>query len=666
MVRVLVVFWLLLAAQTSAWAELRLPARGEISLASHWALLLDPQSSLTVAQVAQPEMAARFSAQIGEPALGYKQGTAWLRITVTRPTLATAQWWLELRSALLNEATLFIPQGDGRYEQRAAGNHPPFAGRDVAYRNPVFRLDLPADQPMTLYLRVRSSSTMTFALILWSPDAFVAATGAEQLLFGLFFAVPLLVIMTCLWFYRTTRDVSYLLFSLVVLANLLSSLAYEGFVYQYLLGNQPAWNEALHVFSWLMASPLAVMFTCHYLGLFKSTWRRLAFSLTLFSSGLSLVSAPLILLDMAAWLRPLNLLWGLALTLLMLVLAALMARRGHHPARALLLALGILSALILLRLTRNLGLLDPGIFVDNAHYLGNVAYLMVMNSGINLRYAEMRREKESAQAEALNVARQAGLVLELKVHERTLALQQSMSRIAESLAVERRARDEQEQLLATVSHELRTPLAVIDATAQNLELDDLQGDPVTLARYKKILRATERLTLLLEDSLNENRFELLRQGVSIRPTDLAALLKDAAHSAWILSQGHHFKLETDKLPSVFLCDPNLLSLVLRSLADNAVKYAPPDSEVILSGHTTANGVELVVADNGPGISTADLPHLFERFYRGQNVANQPGTGLGLALARRMVEMQGGTLRLESSPGQGCRVTIFLPDGQNKP
>ena len=250
----------------------------------------------------------------------------------------------------------------------------------------------------------------------------------------------------------------------------------------------------------------------------------------------------------------------------------------------------------------------------------------------------------------------------LKALERTRTLQQTITKIEESLVVGLLTEYEQQRLLATVAHELRTPLAVIDATAQNLELDDLQGDPVTLARYKKILRATARMTLLLKDSLNEDRFELLRQGVRIRPTEPASLLKDSAHAAWILSEGHHFKFEVDELPAVFPCDPNLMGLVLRSLADNAVKYTPPGSEVTLSGRATPEGLELVVADNGPGIGPADLPHLFEPFYRGQNVGSQPGAGLGLGLARRMMDMQGGTLHLDTRPGQGCRVTIFMPKG----
>jgi two-component system, sensor histidine kinase LadS len=116
------------------------------------------------------------------------------------------------------------------------------------------------------------------------------------------------------------------------------------------------------------------------------------------------------------------------------------------------------------------------------------------------------------------------------------------------------------------------------------------------------------------------------------------------------------------LPDTLLCDSSLLRLVLRTLADNAVKDTPKGTHIALRGRQVARGVELAVEDNGPGIASSDLPHVFEHFYRAQNAGRKPSTGLGLSLARRMVEMQGESLTLASAPGRGCRATLFLPSG----
>lgn len=171
--------------------------------------------------------------------------------------------------------------------------------------------------------------------------------------------------------------------------------------------------------------------------------------------------------------------------------------------------------------------------------------------------------------------------------------------------------------------------------------------------------------MLINDSLHEDGFELLRRGTRIGATRLAALLDDAAAAAGALSDGHRLEIDARDLPDAFLCDGSLTRLVLRTLADNAVKYTPGGTRIVLRGRRVPAGVELEVEDDGPGIAPADLPHVFDRFFRGRNVGRKPGTGLGLPLARRMVEMQGGTLNLVSEAGHGCRATVFLPADANR-
>jgi len=644
----------------AAHADLQLPPSGKIALDRHWALLLDPQDSLTVEQMTQPNIAAAFRAQNTPPALGYRQGSAWLRITLSRPANASPQWLLQLNSALLDDVTLYTPQPGGGYRAHVAGDRQPLEGRDISHRTPVFLLNLPAEQPVTMFVRVRSTSTMSFPMVLWSPDAFISFIDGELLLFGLFYAAHLVLLITSAWFYWVTRNSSFGLFCLTVLANLLTSLGAEGFTYQYLLGNWPMFNDGLYVVSWFCAVPLGALFMAHHLGLFESEWRRWTIRFSLLTWFVAFGSAPWLLFDNVWWIRPLYVLWQAIIIGALMAIAGWLTWRGQKNARVLLLVLFLLLGGTALRLARNEGWIAPGLFVDNANYIGMVAFLLIMNSAITWRYTDLRSEKEAAQAEALRVTRQAERDLETKVALRTQELREAMGQVEASLSLERRAQEEQRQFLATVSHELRTPLAVIDATAQNLDLDDPHADPLTSARYQKILRATQRLTVLLNDSLHEDGFELLRHSSQAAPTDLGVLMNDAAAAASLLSEGHRLEVETQDLDEAFMCDASLLRLVLRTLADNAVKYTPQGTRIVLRGKRLTDGVELQVEDDGPGIGPADLPHVFERFYRGQNVASKPGTGLGLPLARRMIEMQGGNLHLDSTPGQGCRVTIFLP------
>ncbi|WP_419690394.1 7TM-DISM domain-containing protein [Burkholderia theae] len=656
------IFFILFSWASGAFAStpIPLPDGGRVNIQAGWDLLRDPGNALTVEQISGAEIARRFVGQTSEPALGYVNGAVWLRLTVMRPASAPPMWLLELRSSLLNDVTLYVPQPDGGYRRHVAGDRKPVEQRDVAYRNPVFRLDLPAGQPVTLYLRIRSTSTMSFSMVLWSPDAFISATSKESLLFGLLDAAHLVLLASSLWLFRVTRDASFGLYGLSVIVNLLTALGAEGYLYQYLLPDFPLASNAVYLLSWLFGTPVGTLFTAHYLGLFNARWRRPAIAFCVLTIVAALAAAPLMLVVNVWWVRPLYLFWQMAVIIVMIAVSIWLTANGQRHARVIVLVLLLLLGGSALRVARNVGWAAPGLLVDNAGYLGMLAFMLIMNSAISARYNAMRNAMESAQADALRVARQAERDLEAKVALRTQALREAMEQVEASLAIEKRAQDEQRQLLATVSHELRTPLAVIDATAQNLELDDAHADALTSSRYQKILRATQRLTVLINDALHEDGFELLRRGPRIDHAGLAALLDDAATAAGVLSDGHRIEIDATDLPDAFACDVGLTRLVLRTLADNAVKYTPGGTRIVLLGRRVPGGVELEVEDGGPGIAPADLPHVFDRFYRGRNVGRKPGTGLGLPLARRMVEMQGGTLSLVSNEGHGCRATVFLP------
>lgn len=265
------IFLILITWASGAFAAtpITLPDGGQVGIRNGWDLLRDPANTLTVERMSQPEIARAFVGQTSEPALGYVNGAVWLRVTVMRPASAPPMWLLELRSSLLNDVTLYMPKPGGGYQRHVAGDRKPVEQRDIAYRNPVFRLDLPADQPVTLYLRIHSTSTMSFSMALWSPDAFISATSKESLLFGLLDAAHLVLFVSSLWLFRVTRDVSFGLYALSVVVNLLTALGAEGYIYQYLLPGFPAASNAVYLISWLLSTPVGTLFTMHYLGLFN-------------------------------------------------------------------------------------------------------------------------------------------------------------------------------------------------------------------------------------------------------------------------------------------------------------------------------------------------------------------------------------------------------------
>ncbi|WP_158590486.1 sensor histidine kinase [Noviherbaspirillum cavernae] len=230
----------------------------------------------------------------------------------------------------------------------------------------------------------------------------------------------------------------------------------------------------------------------------------------------------------------------------------------------------------------------------------------------------------------------------------------------------RQAEDEQKRFVAMISHEFRTPLATIDGAVQHLEMHAHNVDEATRRRYVKIQKSVDRLTKLLDDYLIQEQLDRVAHGLRVVSVAPLTLLEDCRASALALSTEHIVTVEQSEIPDAVLCDPDLMRLTLRILADNAVKYTAPGSTIQLSSrHADRNGIDgvaLLVSDNGAGIDEAELPQVFEKFFRGRSAARETGSGIGLHLARSVVESHGGSLTARNLPTGGAAFTIWLPTG----
>jgi signal transduction histidine kinase len=218
----------------------------------------------------------------------------------------------------------------------------------------------------------------------------------------------------------------------------------------------------------------------------------------------------------------------------------------------------------------------------------------------------------------------------------------------------------QERFVADASHELRAPLTAIQA---NLEL--LEGHPNMSGTDRAVAvaeasREAVRLSRLVADLLALARADA---GVAIRrqPVELDRLSLEAVQEARHLAGGR--RVEVEKLaPVVVMGDEDRLKQLLVILLDNAIKYTSAAGKVALRLQQDGSRAELRIRDNGVGIPPDDLPHVFERFYRADPARTRDpgGTGLGLPIARWIVEQHGGEIRLESEPGRGSEVIVRLP------
>ncbi len=222
------------------------------------------------------------------------------------------------------------------------------------------------------------------------------------------------------------------------------------------------------------------------------------------------------------------------------------------------------------------------------------------------------------------------------------------------------------ELIAAVSHDLRTPLASMRAMIEALN-DGVVSDPEIVSRYlHTIQNETHHLTTLIDDLFELSQIDAGALKLRLEPTSIEDLVSDALESMTAQARQKNVQLQgqVEGVPSHVPLDAPRMQRVLYNLIQNAIRHTPADGTITITVQGKPDRIELIVADTGEGIRESDLPHVFDRFYRGEPArtreGSSPGAGLGLAIARGIVEAHGGTISAASAPGQGAAFRVVLP------
>ncbi|WP_437492050.1 HAMP domain-containing sensor histidine kinase [Sorangium sp. So ce1014] len=229
---------------------------------------------------------------------------------------------------------------------------------------------------------------------------------------------------------------------------------------------------------------------------------------------------------------------------------------------------------------------------------------------------------------------------------------------AESLE---RQREAQLAFLGGVAHDLRNPLSALKMSVSFLNLDGPPPDPRVHRTMALVGRQVDRLERMVGDLLDASQIEACKLDLRVEERDLRELAQEAVELYRPVSPEHPIELSLPEAPVLVRCDATRIEQVLNNLLSNALKYSPAGGQVDVAVHGRKDGAEVTVRDRGVGIHPTDLGHLFEPFRRLKASAGAiPGTGLGLAVAKRIVEAHGGRLRVESEPGAGSVFRVELP------
>jgi signal transduction histidine kinase len=362
---------------------------------------------------------------------------------------------------------------------------------------------------------------------------------------------------------------------------------------------------------------------------------------------------------------------GGGLIALLLIRPAVLGRLGG--VRAQLVGAGLIGNLLLL------GMMLAGaraMFIsghDLALLLPMLTFAVALSVGFGLLYAmplSSRIERVRAGTERI-AGGEFGSEVSVEGHDELAGLARDFNQMARALekAAEREREMEQARrdLVAAVSHDLRTPLASTRAMIEALA-DGVASDPQTETRYlASASRELEHLSRLVDDLFELARIDAGVLELTLEKASLHDLISDtiSGFQPQAEQKGIHLLGEVSGDVDPVLANPPRLQRVLHNLVSNALRHTPPDGTVALRAATEGNVARVEVSDTGEGIAAEDLPRVFEPSFRGelsrtrQGKDDTPGAGLGLAIARGLVEAHGGTMHVESEPGQGSRFRFTI-------
>lgn len=620
------------------------PARAEvrqlgIDIPVDWYADASGQMSLD-AFLALPQEALKTASLI--PSFGYSKKTFWLRTSLPAAYFSGEQRWLQLGPPFIDRLTVYYrPYGsDSPWKQKEFGDHAPARDSDLDYRESVLILAPPPTKAgYEMVFRLQSSSTLILLATLSSPQEFVRSATLDTAFWSFYFGLAVIASGIALWLAVALRR--RLLWGICLFSlNYPLVAALHGYP-EWLFGDAllPVQDYMISCLS-LVSYATALWLHSEVFDLKKNMPR--LHQLLLAAIGLNI--ALQISIPLGFYGRAMQIEAGIFFIAspVLLITSWMLWRRKAVDMNTLLL-----------------GLLPPVYVVSAGLALLSVHGVIPFHTRV---YSTWQYALIIHIVTVLIIA-----VLRVRAENRTLMRKQQLAR---ELQMEREASFHQRQFMGMVAHEFRTPLAILEAALENLRLCPTVS--TQSARLDRMQRATTRLVQLTDNCLADARLSSRdlhadRQNAELLPVIyIAATVVDLSlnHYLHVICEGQTVGPQSPS-PVLFI-DSGLLCIAIANLLDNSVKYSA-SGEIRIEIYRLQKGFEIRIGDRGPGIAPEQVEHIFDRYRRGETHTTTPaGTGLGLYVARQIIQAHGGELCLAKNTADGCEFALTLPlDGQQK-
>ena len=619
------------------------------------------------------------------PNFGYSNSTFWGRLTIERSHKAPLEKWvlenawphvdrIELRVLQPNLVELY---------REVSGLLAPQDERTLSHRNPTFSFDAPAGQSITLFLKIDSVNALQFPLVLWSRAAFLENDHDEQFVFGIFYGILIVMILYNLFIYLGIREKSYLDYVLFISGLTLLQADVNKYTYEYLWPQAPDWtiNSVPMIVSFTVV--LAMRFITGFLDSkerYPAGHRILVWAGRLQIPG---IIVPLVLPHSLAAVYCLGLA-GVAIVTAM-VSTLKISRDGYEPARYFLFAWGAFLLGALTIILRNFQIVPATFITAYGLQIGIALGVLLLSFSLAARIRTIKKAKEEAEAASITAQIDA------------LRKSEEAARV-------------KSEFLANMSHELRTPLNALcnipralmtnfseqlvwechscqsyfedetppkhrDAQHPCPDCPDALMKLVPIIQYigdhqeqhhfiKRLDVQAQELLGLVERVLSFNDASTGGQSVDLEehPTELLFDVLVERFTLKARERDQNLKVTYEVTTPTIRLDKDKVEKCLEIVLDNALKCSMDGGKVdCIFQATQPNHLVVTVQDEGIGIPGGEVDKIFTPFYQIESSHTRQfgGAGLGLALAKELIELHGGQIEVESIPGTGATFILHF-------
>jgi len=644
------------------------------------------------------------------PNLNVTSNTVWLRLTINNESV-TEKMLLEIDNPLLNDVSLYIPIGSGKYLRKTESKALPFYQRESHSENYLFELNQKTGVTKTYYVKINSFTQLIIPIKIGKIESINEADLNRDLLRALYFGIMLVMFLYNFFVYVSVKDKSYLYYIVYLLSVTLVQLNITGLGFKYLWPQYPSFEQfSVYLFSALTAFS-SIAFIRQFLNT-KNFTPKLHKWFWLFGVAYIFTAINAVFGNKQLSYNLLNAL-GLPLSLYMIYTAAVIRiRYKYKPASYFLIAWTVFLASIILFVLKDYSVLPFNIVTVSVLQIGSAIEVVLLSIALADRINTLKKEKEQSQAEALEalrenekIIREQNVVLEAKVDERTKELKASNDDLnqamkdlqdAEMQLVESEKMASLGQLTAGIAHEINNPINFVTSNVKPLKRD-VQILFETVEMMEKIGidgQSIDDKIKQIEDYKQDIDFDYLKveidhllNGIGEGATRTAEIVKglrifsrldeddlkkadinEGLESTLIIINNLlNNRIEVIKnygnLPLVE-CYPGKLNQVFLNILTNGI-YAinkqhgeAPGGKMTITTSTDGQNVTIKMADNGTGMSEQTKKKLFEPFFTTKDVGE--GTGLGLSIAYNTINKHGGRIYVNTKPNEGTEFILEIP------